>query len=301
MFFCAVAKPRLDPSTGSWFDGKIGCWPFVESVQAKRSSANRPKGARVTAGVPVDKATYAKMLLENVISATKRLMAPHLQDKVVCIQHDNAKPHSAALGEAIVGACTVDGWKIRFDFQPPNSPDTNVLDLGFFRAVQTLQIKERASTIDDIITATYAAWNKISHETLLNNLRTLELVMVEILKADGDNSFCIPHVGKARLERSGRLPEQWVCPAEVKSAAVARSSVADGAAYTKALEDEVAKAQELVDLCTAFEEAGIDDDPAALIDDDCTLLDEDVEANMDDYRCPEDEQSDSQSFEIWAI
>ncbi|ETV89236.1 hypothetical protein H257_00592 [Aphanomyces astaci] len=41
MFLAAVARPRFDPHTRRVFDGKIGVWPFVEVVAAKRRSVNR--------------------------------------------------------------------------------------------------------------------------------------------------------------------------------------------------------------------------------------------------------------------
>ena len=43
MFLCAVARPRLLPD-GTWWDGKIGIWPFTKQVAAKRSSVNPRQG-----------------------------------------------------------------------------------------------------------------------------------------------------------------------------------------------------------------------------------------------------------------
>ena len=38
MFLTAVARPRFDDATGACaFDGKIGTWPFVESVAASHA------------------------------------------------------------------------------------------------------------------------------------------------------------------------------------------------------------------------------------------------------------------------
>jgi hypothetical protein len=34
MFLAAVARPRFVESTGVWWDGKLGCWPFVEAKAA---------------------------------------------------------------------------------------------------------------------------------------------------------------------------------------------------------------------------------------------------------------------------
>lgn len=36
MFLCAVARPRRDTYKNAEFDGKIGIWPFIEMVGAKR-------------------------------------------------------------------------------------------------------------------------------------------------------------------------------------------------------------------------------------------------------------------------
>jgi hypothetical protein len=35
--------------------------------------------------------------------------------------------------------------------QPPNSPDLNVLDLGYVAAIQALQQKQQQRTVDDLI------------------------------------------------------------------------------------------------------------------------------------------------------
>ena len=41
-----------------------------------------------------------------------------------------------------------DGFDIRFICQPPNSPDFNILDLGFFQAIQ---YKINAKTMQELI------------------------------------------------------------------------------------------------------------------------------------------------------
>jgi hypothetical protein len=43
MFLAAVARPRYDPEGECTFDGKIGMFPFVERVAAKRTSKNLEK------------------------------------------------------------------------------------------------------------------------------------------------------------------------------------------------------------------------------------------------------------------
>jgi hypothetical protein len=48
------------------------------------------------------------------------------------IQQDNARTHIDVNDPEFVAAAQCDGWSIQLTCQPPNSPDLNVLDLGFF-------------------------------------------------------------------------------------------------------------------------------------------------------------------------
>jgi hypothetical protein len=54
MFLCVVSHPHFDANSNCIFDGKIGLWPFVEFVQAPRSSENHPRGPRETKPVNVN-------------------------------------------------------------------------------------------------------------------------------------------------------------------------------------------------------------------------------------------------------
>ncbi|GJZ21937.1 hypothetical protein Tco_0558976 [Tanacetum coccineum] len=58
------------------------------------------------------------------------------------LDFNNAKPHIAVNDSEFVEAASRDGFDIQLRFQPANSPDLNVLDLGFFRAIQSLQEQE---------------------------------------------------------------------------------------------------------------------------------------------------------------
>jgi hypothetical protein len=75
MFLCAVARPRYaangDGGKECIFDGKVGLWPFVESVPARRRSINRPQGALVTTSVSCTKERYRAFLMEHVLPSIK--------------------------------------------------------------------------------------------------------------------------------------------------------------------------------------------------------------------------------------
>ena len=132
MFLCAVARPRWDTASDSWFNGLIGCWAFTEVKEAERSSHLRPKGALETVVIKsVTNVEHERMLVDNVIPAIKAKFSVSRKSQPVYIQLDNARPHTVRVDKLIEEQCAVsdDGWDIRIKRQPPNSPDLNVLDL----------------------------------------------------------------------------------------------------------------------------------------------------------------------------
>ena len=58
MFGAAVARPRQNPLTGEWWDGKIHLHPFIVKVPAQRASRNRPRGTLITKTVTVNRPVY---------------------------------------------------------------------------------------------------------------------------------------------------------------------------------------------------------------------------------------------------
>jgi hypothetical protein len=71
MLLAAVARPRYDPEGECTFDGKIGMFPFVERVAAKRSSKNRKKGTIESKVLPVNKNQYRDFMITKVLPAIK--------------------------------------------------------------------------------------------------------------------------------------------------------------------------------------------------------------------------------------
>ncbi|ETW01479.1 hypothetical protein H310_06990 [Aphanomyces invadans] len=113
------------------------------------------------------------MLLSRVIPAIKAKW-PSCAGRRVVVQQDNAKPHIPPTDPDIVAACKSDGWDIEVKFQPPNSPDLNVLDLGFFRAIQSIQENNYSRCVDDIVAETERAWMEVDMSTLNANFLTLQ-------------------------------------------------------------------------------------------------------------------------------
>ena len=211
MFLCAVARPIIENNVVV-FDGKIGCWPIIERRPAERRSVNRPRGTIVSYPVNVTQDIYKNLMINRLLPAI-RLKWPRgniMEATPIRLQHDNATSHRFREDDpAWVAAKTQYGnfFTVSMKGQPPNSPDTNVLDLGFFNSLQSLQQKqEPANTIDELIGTVLLAWDQYDCRILNRTFITHRTILNEIIECNGDNDYTIPHMGKQALERQQLLP-----------------------------------------------------------------------------------------------
>ncbi|KAH7858199.1 hypothetical protein Vadar_021189 [Vaccinium darrowii] len=131
--------------------------------------------------------------------------------ETILIQQDNARPHIHEFDAKFLEEASKDGFDIHLVFQPPNSPDLNVLDLGFFRAIQTLQYQQAPKNVDELVSAVMRAFEELPSERLENVFLTLQACMIEIMKVNGGIGYKVPHIGKGGLMRDGNLPTQLQC------------------------------------------------------------------------------------------
>lgn len=96
-------------------------------------------------------------------------------------------------------------------YQPANSPDLNILDLGFFSAIQSLQHQTCPKTVQDLVHAVEESFDEFLTEKVNHIFLTLQSCMKEIMKVGGANKYQVPHMKKATLERGNRLPLQISC------------------------------------------------------------------------------------------
>ena len=90
-------------------------------------------GTMVTkAMTSVRKEHCREFLINKVIPAIKAKWPAEEKGMPIFIQQDNAKTQIDVNDPAFLEAAQSDGWDIRMTCQPPNSPDLNVLDFGFF-------------------------------------------------------------------------------------------------------------------------------------------------------------------------
>ena len=95
--------------------------------------------------------------------------------------------------------------------QPPNSPDMNVLDLGFFASLQYKAYLRNSKNIDELIKNVEKEYVEYDQDMVNRVFLTLQGCFIEVMKLGGGNGYKIPHMNKERLERLGMLPTRLSC------------------------------------------------------------------------------------------
>ena len=89
--------------------------------------------------------------------------------------------------------------------QLPNSPDTNILNLGFFRAILLFN-DDCPANEEELIKSVEKAYGEYPLRKLNHVWLTLQSCLNMIIKNDGGNDYKILHMGQESLEWRGLLP-----------------------------------------------------------------------------------------------
>lgn len=172
------------------------------SVQTVHNSKFRRKGTMITYPRSVDSKYYLELMRgdgieQGIIDAIKEKFF-FKRSRSITIQHDGAKPHNGNGNEAVINAlgCS-DGWKIKVKTQPAQSPDLNILDLGFFYSLKNRaqKLKRQVKNIDQLIENIKECYDNYDRKTLDKIWGSQYAVYNEILKCNGDNQYKLPHSG----------------------------------------------------------------------------------------------------------
>jgi hypothetical protein len=219
MFLAAVTRPQYDAHRNRKFDGKLGIWPVVKEIPARRSSKYRKRGTLEVHDVTVDTDLYEEYLVEKLLPAIVEKCPASMTAKTIYIQQDNASSHKAASkGQRFQNCCKDLGLDVVLTFQPPNSPDLNVLDLSIFNGLQHHAFQDKLSNSrEELVRAVDESFRTYSVVSLEKSFLTLQAVMNAILKSNGETNYTLPHINKAKLmrENNGELPpsiEVWTEP-----------------------------------------------------------------------------------------
>ena len=157
MFLCAVVRPRFNPSANSWWDGKLGIWPIGDWEPVKQKSKNRPKGMVVWKNKMVTKEAYRELLVSKLILAIlEKWPRRDRMSRTIYIQQHGVKNHICEGDEEFNNTLMEQVIDAKLYMQTPNSPDINLLDLGFFRTIQSFNnasLKNEEELIQSVMEA----------------------------------------------------------------------------------------------------------------------------------------------------
>jgi hypothetical protein len=185
---------------------------------AQRGSINRPAGAPVWRNTVVTREVYRDLLIEKLLPAIALHWPGDTQQ--IRIQQDGARVHllegDPEWEQALEWLQM--GIPIRLFTQPSNSPDLNICDLGFFRAVEAAN-NHGAMNESEIITQVEQAYNNYPANLINRIWLTWMSVCDTVIIANGSNNYQLTHMRKAVLERLGILPHVLELSAEAVAAA----------------------------------------------------------------------------------
>ena len=174
-------------------------------MNTQRRSKVGPKGTRIQVNKNVDAEFYHYLFAEEdgVYDMIESKM-PWLRGQPYFIQQDGARPHTAEGSvEDLIAAGTGDDWTPIIITQPPNSPDLNINDLGFFHSLKTnvRLICSHCTSRVEMMGNVLKAFEEYPADKLddiwacyYNNLRS-------VMQSDGGNDYKQAHNGGKRRRR----------------------------------------------------------------------------------------------------
>ena len=155
----------------------------------------------------VTKEVYRDLLIRKLIPAI--LEKWPTRDRIsrkIFIQQDGAKNHICEDDKLFNDALEENGVNTELYTQAANSPDVNLLDLGFFRAIQSFNDAALRNE-EELIEAVSEAYDKYPREKINQTWLTLQCCFNQIITHHGDNDYHIDHIVKEKLEQNGNLPD----------------------------------------------------------------------------------------------
>jgi hypothetical protein len=135
----------------------------------------------------------------------------NLEEKLSTFSKITPLSHVSENDKEFTNAVARTGLDIQLINQPVNSPDLNVLDLGFFNSLQSLSYDTVSRNLDDLIQNVKNEFDRYDPDTLNRVFLTLQGYMIEVMKDGGGNGYKISHMDKDKLEALNMLPKRLSC------------------------------------------------------------------------------------------
>ena len=204
MFLRAVARTRYNMNKNAWFDGKIGIWHIRKWEPAKWSLKKYTKGMPVWKNQSITRDVYWEYLIQKLLPAIKHKWP--MNNGRIWLQQDGTKSHILDDNEEFKEAVDDIGLNLTVYIQLSDSPDTSILDLGLFRAIQSFN-NDCPTNEEELIKSVEKAYGEYPMCMSDHVWLTLQSCFNMIIANDGGNDYKIPHMGKESLEWRGLLPQ----------------------------------------------------------------------------------------------
>ena len=147
----------------------------------------------------VTKEVYWELLISKLLPAIveKWPWIDQLLRKIL-IQQDGAKSHISADDNEFNEALIDQNINAELYTQAANSPDVNLLDLGFFQAIQSFNDAVPKNK-EQLIQSVCEAFKNFPQKRLNHTWLTLQSVLNQIILCNGDNDYNIEYLSKEKL------------------------------------------------------------------------------------------------------
>ena len=125
--------------------------------------------------------------------------------KKIWIQQDGAKSHINTDDNEFKEALQDQELNAGLYTQAANSLDVNLLDLVFFRVIQSFN-DAAPKNEEELIHSVQDSYTNYPRKRLNQTWLTLQSVFNQIILCNGDKNYNIEHLSKEKLKRTGQLP-----------------------------------------------------------------------------------------------
>ena len=148
----------------------------------------------------VTKEVYHELLISKLLPAiVEKWPQMDRLSRKIWIQQDGAKSHISADDNEFKEALNAQQINVGLYTQAANSPDVNLLDLGFFQAIQSFS-DVAPKNEEELIQSVHDAYTNYPRNQLNCTWLTLHSVFNQIILCNGDNDYNIEHLSKEKLE-----------------------------------------------------------------------------------------------------
>ena len=151
---------------------------------------------------PVTKEVYRELLISKLLPAiVEKWPQRDRSSRKIWIQQDGAKSHINTDNNEFKEALQDQEINAGLYTQAANSLDVNLLDLGFFQAIQSFN-DVAPKNKEELIQSVQDVYMNYPRKRLNRMWLTLHSVFNQIILCNGDNNYNIEHLSKEKLEQT---------------------------------------------------------------------------------------------------